>query len=301
MFKYFLWAALYIFTGLTLQAQELNIEVTVKAPRVVNSDPKIFETLEREVREFINNTKWTEDEYEDFEKIEGNLSITITEEQGTNGFIADFFVQTIRPVYNSNYKSQSLNYVDKAIGFQYRELQPIKNSLSIYSDQLSSLLTYYVYLMLGSDYDTFAPMGGEEYYKTAQSIVSSIPTGNSNVYPGWQAIEGNKRNKYWVIENMLNPRIMPLRQAIYEYYIQSLDLMTEDPGKARAVMLAALTSILQVNRSYPNSAAVQMFTDSKRDELLEIFKGAAKGQQSKVYDIMVQLDPSQASRYNALR
>ena len=127
MYKHILWVTLYLFAGLNLTAQELNITVSVKAPRLVNTDPKVFETLEREITEFINNTKWTDDEYEEFEKIEGNLNVTITEEQGTNNFIADFFVQTIRPVFNSNYKSQTLNYVDKSIGFEYRELQQIKN------------------------------------------------------------------------------------------------------------------------------------------------------------------------------
>jgi len=301
MNKCFLFVFLFFASSISLLAQELNVKVSVKAPRIVNTDPRVFQTLEREITEFINNTKWTEDEYEDFEKIEGNLNITITEEQGQSSFIADFFIQTIRPVYNSNYKSQTLNLVDKSIGFEYRELQQIKNSFSIYSDQLSSLLTYYVFLMLGSDYDTFSPMGGDDQYKIAQNIVNAIPNGSGNAYSGWQSIEGNRRNKYWIIENMLNPRVRQLRQAIYEYYIQSLDIMHEDPDKARAIMLSALNTISQVNKSYPNTAVVQMFADSKRDEILEIFKGAAKGQQTKVYDIMVKIDPAQASRYNPLR
>lgn len=288
-------------TAAAIVAQELNIAVSVKAPRIINSDPRVFETLEREITEFLNNTKWTEDEYEDFEKIEGNLNITISEEQGQSTFIADFFIQTIRPVYNSNYKSQTLNFVDKSVGFEYRELQPIKNSFSVYSDQLSSLMTYYAYLMLGSDYDTFSPLGGDDHFKTAQNIVNAIPTGSTATFAGWQSIESNRRNKYWIIENMLNPRIRQMRQAVYEYYIQSLDIMHEDPDKARAIMLSTLNTISQINKTYPNTAAIQMFVDSKRQEIIEIFKGAAKGQQSKVYNIMVKLDPAQASNYNPLR
>ncbi|MBT8233338.1 MAG: DUF4835 family protein, partial [Bacteroidia bacterium] len=148
--------------ALFLKAQELNIKVKVNAPRLNLVDPKVFETLEKQISEFLNNTRWTDDEFEPHEKIEGNVNVTITGELSATSFAADFFIQTIRPVYNSNYKSQILNFVDK-VSFSYQEFQPIENSYNTYYDPLSSLLTYYAYLMLAADYDTFEMLGGDKY------------------------------------------------------------------------------------------------------------------------------------------
>lgn len=280
--------------------QELNLDIQVKAPRLLNTDPRVFETLEKQIEEFMNKTKWTEDEFEDYEKIEGNLNVTITDDVSATSFTADFFVQTIRPIYKSNYKSQVLNFVDSGVSFTYNESQPIENSIATFTNQLSSVLTYYAYMILAYDYDTFEPLGGDPYFNIAQNIVSSIPTTNSAVAKGWGSL-GNKRNRYWKVENMLNPKVRPLRQALYEYHLMSMDKMYEDTDKSKAVLVSALNSIAQVNKMYANSAAVQMFADCKRTEIIEIFKGSSKGQQKKVYDIMIKLDPAQASQYNVLR
>lgn len=281
-------------------AQELNISVSVKAPRVVNADPRVFITLEKEVSEFLNNTKWTDDEYEDQEKIEGNLNITIIADQSATSFTADFFIQSIRPVYNSNYKSPIINMVDNGISFSYQESQPIENNTNIYVDQLSSMLTYYAYMILGYDYDSFSPLGGDRYFALAQDVVNAIPSDNNAASRGWQS-SGNRFNKFWRVENVMNPKVRPMRQALHEYYLAAMDQMTVDIDKSKAIMVSALTTIKGVNSSYPNSVAMQMFVDSKRDEIIEIFKGSSKGQQKKVYDIMVKLDPAQASEYNVLR
>jgi len=297
--KYSILLISFLFSSMLGKAQELNINVQVKAPRLQLVDPKVFQTLEKEVYEFLNNTRWTDDEYETFEKIEGNLNITITEEISNTSFKADVFVQTLRPVFNSNYKSQVLNLVDKGVAFTYRELQPLENSYSSYSDALSAILTYYAYFILASDYDTYEPFGGDAHFQTVENIISSIPP-NVSKSTGWDQ-QGSRRNRYWMSENMRNPRIKPLRQAVYEYHRQSLDNMHEDSDKSRAIMVSALTTFEQVNNSVNNTAAVQMFIDSKRTELIEIFKGASRGQQTKVYDILVKLDPAQASRYSDIK
>ncbi len=281
-------------------AQELNIDVQVKAPRIVSTDPKVFESLENQISEFLNQTKWTEDEFEDFEKIEGNVNVTITEDINGSTFVADIFVQTIRPVFKSTYKTQVLNLVDNGVRFSYIENQPIENSTQNYFDPLSSVLTYYAYMIIAYDYDTFSSLGGDPYFTIAQNIVNGIPANTPNAPRDWGAL-GNRRNKYWMVENMMNPRVRPMRQALYEYYIQSLDKMSEDIDKSKAIMVSSLSTIQQVHASYPNSSAVQMFADSKRKEIVEIFKGSSKGQQNKVYDIMVKIDPAQSSEYNALR
>jgi len=280
--------------------QELKIDVQVNAPRLVNADPRIFVTLEKQITEFLNNTKWTDDDYEDYERIEGSLNVTITADQNATNFTADFFFQSIRPIYNSNYKSPLLNLVDSGVSFTYNEAQPIENNTNVYVDQLSSILTYYAFMMIAFDYDSFSPLGGDPYFNLAQDVVNSIPSDNRTASTGWQT-SGNRFNKFWRVENMLNPKVRPMRQAFHEYYIGAMDQMTVDMDKSKAIIVSALTTIKGVNSVYPNSVAMQMFVDSKREEILEIFKGSGKGQQKKVYDIMVKLDPAQASEYNVLR
>ena len=176
--------------------QELNIDVQVNAPRLVNADPRIFVTLEKQITEFLNNTKWTDDDYEDYERIEGSLNVTITADQNATNFTADFFFQSIRPIYNSNYKSPLLNLVDSGVSFTYNEAQPIENNTNVYVDQLSSILTYYAYMMIAFDYDSFSPLGGDPYFNLAQDVVNSIPSDNRTASSGWQT-NGNRFNKYW--------------------------------------------------------------------------------------------------------
>lgn len=288
-----------IFLSFAAKAQELNVKVKVNAPRLNLVDPKVFQTLENQISNFLNRTKWTDDEFEEFEKIEANLNITITGELTATSFAADVFLQTVRPIYNSNYKSQVLNFLDK-VSFSYQEFQPIENSYNTYYDPLSSLLTYYAYLMLGSDYDTYSLLGGDKHFQVAQKIINAIPSSSNAMASEWRS-DGDQRNKYWIIENILNPRVRPLRQAIYDYYINSMDKMSEDASRSRAVMLSALTTANNVHRAYPNSVVISLFVDSKRNEIIEIFKGGGRGEQSKVYDIMVFLDPAQASRYNSIK
>ncbi len=281
-------------------SQELKINVQVNAPRLQTVDPKVFETMERDITEFLNNTKWTEDEYEDFEKIEGSVNISITEEFSPTAFKVDFLVQGIRPVFNSNYKTQIFNYVDKGIALSYRENQPIQNNYNNYTDPLSSLLTYYAYLIIGYDYDTFSPFGGDPYFKIAESIVDNVPSSSAS-NTGWDPTIRDNLSRHNLVEDLLKPRVRPLRQAMYEYHLKSLDNMTEDASRSRAIMMSAITAVDQVNRSLLNSGVVQLFCDTKKDEVIEIFKGASRGDQQKIYDIMVKLDPARASEYGGIK
>ena len=297
--KYPLLSLLSVLFALQGMSQELKLKVTVSAPRVQKADPKVFQTLEQELSKFFNNTKWTEDEYEDFEKIEGNVNINITDDITATSFVADISVQAIRPVFNSNYKSQVLNYFDKGVRFNYVELQAIQNSFNNYIDPLSSLMSFYSYLILGFDYDSFEAFGGDNHFKTARAIINNLPQSASEG-TGWDVKTKDNKSRVNIIEEILSPRLRPYRQAMHEYHIKSLDVMSEDANKARAVMMSAITAVGQVNTSILNSGIVQMFSDSKRKEIIEIFKGAGRGDQSKIYDLMVQIDPARASEYNVI-
>jgi len=298
--RFYLIVSIILGLGSSVIAQEFKFNVSVIAPRSQTVDAKVFETLEKEVYNFFNNTKWTDDEYEDHEKIEGNINISITDELNPTTFTIDVNVQSIRPVYNSNYKSQLVNYSDQGIPVAYTEGQPIQNSFNSYIDPLSSLLTYYAYLILGYDYDSYEAFGGEKHFQTALNIINNIPPGVGSG-TGWDSNSRDLTSRYNVIENLLDPKSRPLRQATYEYHLKSLDEMHNDAGKSRAVMLSAITAVDQVNKAYLNSALVRMFADSKRKEIIEIFKGGDRGQQTKVYDLMVQLDPARTSEYAKIK
>jgi len=281
-----------------MTAQDLNITVNVVAPNITATDPKVFDDLEQNITEFLNNTRWTDDEFEDYEKIEGSLKITISEELTTTAFTGDFFIQSLRPVFNSNYTTQLVNYVDQAVKFDYRERQPIRRSEDNYFDALSSILTFYALVMIAMDYDSFSPTGGDEYWQKANNLINSIPEGFKD--DKWKNKIG-EQNRFWLIENMTNPRVKPFRQAFYEYHRLSLDAMTIDPDKSKAIMTSAITAIGQVEKELPNNMVVQMFTDSKHLEIIEIYKDATRGEQEKITSIMISVDPSRADEYNGIR
>lgn len=284
----------------SIMGQELNLNVSVTTPKLNLVDPKVFEILEQTTKEFMNNTKWTDDDFESEERIEGNLQITIKEELNQQTFIADIRINSLRPVYDSNYSTQLINFIDKDITFSYIEQQSIEDSRNAFVDNLSSILTYYAYVILGFDYDSFSALGGEQYFQIGQDIINGIPTAVSNGDRNWTA-QGSKRGRYWIVENFTNPRIRGLRKAMYDYHRLSLDKMSEDPDKARSILLGAITDVGNAERAYPNAMVVQMFTDSKREEIIEIFKEANRGQQNKVLKIMSQIDPARSSDYAIFR
>ena len=280
------------------QAQELNINVKINAPQLKTADPKVFKTLERSIREFFNEQKWTDDEFEPEEMIEGDLQITIKEDATSSSFVADFLLQSLRPAYNSSYNTQLLNIVDKDVSFLYEEFQPIQDSRNQYYDNLSSILSFYAYVILALDYDSYSLLGGDKYYQTAQEIVLSLPSEISSV-AGWSRTRDKSR--FVMIDQMLSPKSRKYRETIYNYHRRALDIMYADPTKGRAVMLSAMKSLRDVNRDLPNSMIIQMFTDSKRDEIIEIFKVSDRSQQSQMYETMIQLDPAKSSEYGVLK
>jgi hypothetical protein len=150
------------------------------------------------------------------------------------------------------------------------------------------------------DYDSFSPFGGEPYFQKAQDIVNNIPPTIASQVPGWRSTDGN-RNRYWIIENLLSPRTRPYRQAMYDYHRQALDVMHEDAGTGLAVMASAIAQVGEVNRSYPNAMIIQMFSNAKRTEVIEIFKGSSNQQKEQVVAVMQKVDPSSASEYRKMR
>jgi len=283
-------------------SQELNFKVTVVTQASINSltnDESLFKDLEKNITEFLNTTKWTEDEYQTHEKIRGSIQLTITEEIQPTVFRAELVIQTERPVFNSTYSSPLINLIDKSVSFPFNGLQPLLKTTNTFYDNLSSILSFYAYYSIGVDYDSFSLNGGETHFLNAQEVITSLPS-NYVRDEGWKNDGGGRRNRYWLIENILNPRMRQFRQAYYEYHRLSLDKMYDDAEKSRAILLGALTSMGQANLEYPNTYLVQMFGDAKKDEIVEIFKLGDKGQKTKVKGIMVGMDASKTEKYNVL-
>lgn len=295
MKKYvFLFLCFPFFTA--LYGQELVVSVTINTPKLQTADPKVFKTLETSIQEFMNNQKWTDGTYEPEERIKVNIVMTITKELSANTFEADFSLQSIRPVFNSTYETPLFKHQDKDVTFSYQEFQPLEYSQSTFTDNLTYVLAFYAYMVIGMDNDSFSPFGGEPYYQQAQDIVNRVPPTVASNVPGWRSVENN-RNRYWLMENMLSPRMRPFRQAIYDYHRQGLDLMYQDANAARAVMTLAIESLADVNQSYPNSAIMQLFANTKADEIIEIYKAAAPQEKNSVVKVMERVDPSRASSY----
>jgi Domain of unknown function (DUF4835) len=297
LFLSFLLALAYWTDG---HAQELKAEVTVSTPKLQTTDPAVFKTLEKDLREFLNQERWTNDEYKPHERIDCNFSVNITAELGGNAFSADIAIKAIRPVYGSEYRTVLINHVDRDIIFNYQEFQPFENGTEFFKDNLSAVFSFYSQWILGMDAESFTPGGGDPYFRIAQNIINQVPTAVSEADKGWQSLN-RKTTRYWIMENMLSPRFTSFREAWYNYHRKSLDIMYANPEQAVATMVEALKEVEKTNVSYPNSIGIIMFISTKSEEIVEIMKNANRTQKNTVYDIMRKLDPANSGKYNAIR
>lgn len=303
MKKIFPLAILFFLCSLATEAQEFDFQVSVNLSTLKGriADPQVFKSLEQSVQEFMNNTKWSGDAFEPEERIKGNIVINISEEVSQTRFTAEMSIQATRPVFNSDYETPLITYQDANVWFDYEQFQPLIFNENNYNDNLTSLLAFYAYLVLGMDYDSFSPLGGDPYFQLAQSIVNNIPAGVASIDPqGWRALDGN-RNRFWLAENFLSPRVRPYRQAMYDYHRLGLDVMAEDAGAGRGMISQALDALSKVNRSYPNAMILQLFSDAKTAEITEIFKGGTQQEKNKMIQVMTRVDGSRAAKYRAVR
>lgn len=298
MKKIILFTAAFLLFGNFLLAQELNVSVRVNSQKA-QSDPQIFKSLETAIQEFMNNQKWTEDEFELNERIDVTMQLTITQELSQSSFTAELSIQATRPVFNSDYKTPLITHLDKAVTFSFEAYQPIDFQENAFTDNLSHILSFYAYVILGLDYDSFSPFGGEKYFQLAQNLINVFPANLSSSFGGWTS-QGARQSRYWLLENMLNPSIRPYREAMYTYHRQALDIMYDDPETSKAILMQVLETVGQVNNKYLNSMVLRMFANAKASEVIEIFKIAPRQQKTRVYAIMSKIDPANASKYRAI-
>lgn len=278
-------------------AQELNCTVTVITPQIQGTERRIFETMENVIFEFMNNQKWTNDVFDIHERIECNLLLTITDGTPTStSFKGKLQVQSFRPVHNSNLKSQVINLVDSDIDFPFQENAVLRFTPDYFTDNLTSILAYYAYMIVGYDYDTFSPEGGTKYYNIAQAVVNNAQNAPQ---AGWKSFEGN-RNRFWMVDNILHQSFKPLREVLYQYHRNGLDLMYDNIDEGRANIVVSLEGLRSVHQLKPLSYNVMSFFLAKSDELVNIYKKAPGPEKSQVYKLVQVLDPGNLSKYNVL-
>jgi hypothetical protein len=298
----FLALALLCFTFSSLQAQEFVCNVTINTPKIQTADPKVFKSLKTAITEFVNTRKWSEQELKPEERIELNIIITIDEEISATAFRAQMTVQAVRPVYGSNYNAVLFQHLDKDFVFSYGEFEVLDFSENAFTSNLTSIIAFYAYIALGFDGDSFSELGGEDHLQKAQNIANAVP---ANTFSGWKltdkvAVDG--RSRHFLISNLLNVRVQPMRRAFYQYYLLGLDRLSNNATRADGLkaMTQALEAIYKVNAEFPASMIMQVFSNMKRDEILAAFMVADVGTRRKVYDIMTKLDGTQAELYKDL-
>jgi len=287
---------LLLFSTSFIWAQELNCRVTINADQVQTSDRRVFEDMETAFSNFMNNNKWTDDTFESYEKIKCNIIITLQNPKSIGSYEASVQIQSARPVYNSNYETILLNFADRDWQFEYIESQPLNFNENIYTSNLTSLLGFYAYVIIGLDYDSFSELGGSEYLRTALNIANNAQTSNR---PGWNTL-GSTRNRYWLIENLTNGQMQDIRKGIYDYHRLALDTFEESPDKSREIILDVLKSLQKVRKTYPNSILVISFLDAKSDELINIFSEGNIQIRRQAFEILSEIDPSKRNDYQRI-
>lgn len=301
MKKYTLLFLVVLLSCSTFVAQELKTSVKIQTPVLQLVDPKVFQTLESQIQDFMNNQKWTDDEYEEEERILVDINMTIAEEITQTSFKVDFAIQATRPVYGSNYDTPIFTHIDKEFTIQYEQFAPIDYSENSFTSNLSSLLSFYANIIIGLDYDSFSPYGGEPYFQITKDIVNNIPQNlNENLRRGWRSIDGNQ-NRYWLMDNLLSPRGKDFRQAWYDYHRQALDIMYQDVNAGRAILTDVIKSIGEVNRNFPNAFILRVFSNTKAGELVEIYKKGVQEEQNILIQTMSKVDPANAAKYRQVK
>lgn len=277
-------------------AQELKCTVSVRADKIQATNKRIFETLETAISDFLNNTKWTDVDFGDEEKINCSFLITIDEFALPGQINATIQVTASRPVYNASISSTLLNHQDRSISFNYQENSPIIFTPNQFQNNLSSVLAFYSYMILGYDADSFQQDGGSDYFSDAQRIVTNAQNSSDG---GWKSFE-DTRNRFWLVDNTLQKLFQPLRDAYYQYHRLGMDVMSQNVEQGRAQILLALQNLEKVHKAKPLSFNMQIFFNTKQQELLSIFKEAPLDERVKFAAIASKLDPTRASNYDEL-
>ena len=295
MKKLFLLFVVVVF-AFKVDAQELLCNVRVNSSQVQTSDRKVFQTMQKEVYEFINNRKWTSTNIQNEERIECTIMINISKKISNDEFEGSIQIQSTRPIYGTSYKSTLFNYLDNNFRFKYLEYQSLEFSESTHTSNLTSVLAFYVNIILGLDFTTFSEDGSYEYFNKAQIIVNNAQNAPEQ---GWKAFESDK-NRYWLAHDLMDQRYSEFHMCMYRYHRQGLDKLGEDPEDARFEITEALEALKSIYRENSSAFILKLFFDAKADEIVNIYSEAFPNEQARIIKTLVEIDPSHSSKYQAI-
>ena len=280
------------------EAQELNARVTINSDQVQATNKQVFTTLQNALTEFINNKKWTDATFAINERIECSMTILITEIVSDNSFKGEIQVQARRPVYNSSYTTTLLNHRDTEFSFDYTEFEPLEYTENVLNSNLIATVVFYIYTILGLDFDSFSPQGGSAFLQQAQQIVSLAQAQTS--WTGWKAFE-NDRNRHALATALQDNTSEAFREMWYNYHRKGLDEMAANPDRGRTTIIGLLPVLEQVKSTRPTSPLLQMFADAKLDEVVLIYSKATTQEKQEGYKMLSNLYPALTNRMESLK
>ena len=288
----------FLFMSVISMGQELRCNVQVVSSQIQGTNKQVFQTLQTAIYEFMNNTAWTSHVYSNEERIECNILINLQDHSGDE-FNGSIQVQSNRPTYNTSYNTTILNYKDDNLRFNYVEFEPLEFTITEHRSNLTSVLAYYAYIILGLDYDTFSLMGGTEFYQKAEQIVNNAQNAQEK---GWKAFE-NRKNRYWLIENILNDRYRGIREFLYRYHRLGLDVMESKEAQGRSEIAESLDLLQKIYRQKPDPYLFyyDLILSAKSDELVNVFSESFMAEADRVYKILVEIDPTRSDKYKKIK
>lgn len=291
---------LILVNSLNLWSQELRCNVQVVSQQIQGTNKQVFQTLQNAIYEFMNNRVWTDHIYTMEERIECNLMFNITEQLSADDFKGTLTIQARRPVYNTNYNTVTLNFVDNDIRFRYVEFAPLEFDLNTHLSNLTSILAYYAYYILGLDYDTFSLLGGTPYFNNAERIVINAQNAPEK---GWKPMDDiAHKNRYWLVKDMLDPDYEPVRVFNYRYHRLGLDVMDQKVAEGRAEITNDLELLQQVYRKKPDPYMylLRLVFDAKVDEIVNVYTESYPEERSRAHTILAEVDKPNANKYKAI-
>lgn len=292
--------ALLLILPLVSIPQELRCNVQINSQKITGTNRQMFQTLQTAIYEFMNNTNWTNHVYGQDERIECTIMLSLNEQIGSDEYKGTLQVQSRRPIFNTSYNSPMINFLDNNLHFRYLEFDKLEFSESSHMSNLTSILAFYAYMILGFDYDSFSYLGGTEYFQKAERIVNNAQNAQER---GWKAYEGNRKNRYWMVENVMNDKYRPLREVYYRYHRLGLDRMSDKVMEGRAEIAETITNIQKIFREKPDPYMfyIQLFFDAKSDELVNIFSESFPTEKSRVANILIEVDNANANKYKKIQ
>ena len=286
--------------AMSTQAQELNCTVTINSDQIEGSNKSVFETLRQTIVEYINNNRWTNMTYAEQERIECSM-LLIVKSVADNMYVCEMTLQSRRPVYGTTYTTPLLNFVDRNFNFTYQEYDRIEYQQHTFTTNLTAMLAYYCYLIIGHDQDSFQRLGGTPYFQACEDIVNACQSASMDAteQKGWKAFDSN-RNRYALINNLMDEAFKKYREYYYTYHRLGLDMMTSNVANARATIAEGLPVLREANRARPATYIINTFLDAKADELTNIFSKGTDKEKKAVYEILMDIDPTRNNLYDKI-